>query len=504
MVYEAMNLASIWQAPMLFVVENNAIAQTTETRHTIGGGDIEARGRAFGLPTWRIDDADPELFDKTAAIVTDLRASGGPGFLVLDTRRLGPHSKGDDLRDDAEMDAIRARDPLLALGRRLDDAQRAEIEQRNTAFMDTVRDTASGSPEATHGVVPEHIFSNPVADHEVAASLPPPPADSNVRQAINHALDHLLANDPEVLLLGEDLHDPYGGAFKVTIGLSSKYGERVISTPISEAGITGAVIGLATEGMRPVLEIMFADFLSLSIDQLYNHAVKFPGVFEDSPVPLVIRTPSGGRRGYGPTHSQSPENLITAIPGLTVVFGSHRHRVDQLLVDATCRWDYPVVFLEHKLLYGEPQQPGDYHLLPAHPDDPAAALFPTLQRRREDADLCIVTYGGMLPEVEKAVEFLEAEEELAIDVLVPALLAPFPRRTLVDALLDYPRIVVAEESHHDFGVSAEVLASLAEAGYQGQVLRIGTPPIPIASARSLEREILPDHQRLIDDILDLF
>jgi len=512
MVYEAMNLAAVWQAPLLLVVENNAIAQTTETRHTIGGGDIEARGRAFGLPTWRIDDADPELFEKTAAIVAELRASGGPGFLVLDTRRLGPHSKGDDLRDDAEMDEIRARDPLLALGRRLDDAERADIEQRNAAFMDQVRDTASASPEATHaqthaathGGVPEHIFDQPLRDDALAASLPPPPADSNVRQAINHALNHLLQGDPEVLLIGEDLHDPYGGAFKVTVGLSSAYGERVISTPISEAGITGAAIGLASEGMRPVLEIMFADFLSLCVDQLYNHAVKFPGVYEDSQVPLVIRSPSGGRRGYGPTHSQSPENLLTAIPGLTVVFGSHRHRVDQLLVDATRRWDYPVVFLEHKLLYGEPQQPGGYHVLPANPDDPGAALFPTLCRRHQDADLCIVTYGGMLPEVEKAVEYLQAEEELAIDVLVPALLAPFPRRTLVDALLDYPRIVVAEESHHDFGISAEVLASLMEAGYQGQVLRIGTPPIPIASARSLEREILPDHQRLIDDILDLF
>ena len=110
----------------------------------------------------------------------------------------------------------------------------------------------------------------------------------------------------------------------------------------------------------------------------------------------------------------------------------------------------------------------------------------------------------MLAEVEQAVDHLEAEEELAIDIIAPALLAPIPRNTLVAALLDYPRIVVAEESHHDFGVSAEVLASLMEAGYRGQVLRIGTPPIPIASARSLEREILPDHQRLIDDIIDLF
>ena len=503
MVYEAMNLASIWQAPLLFVVEHNRIAQTTQTVDTIGGGDIEARGRAFGLPTWRFDDADPEFFAKVDAVVRELRTGGGPGLLVLDTRRLGPHSKGDDLRDPTEMDEIRARDPPQALGRTLDDARRDAIVTRNAEFIEQVREAAGASPEALYEQVPEHIFSEPPGSG-LSAPLPALQPGANVRQAINQALRHLLEQDPAVLLIGEDMHDPYGGAFKVTEGLSADYPPRVISTPISEAGITGAAIGLATEGLRPVLEIMFADFLSLCIDQLYNHAFKFPGVFEDTPVPLVIRSPSGGRRGYGPTHSQSPENLLTSIPGLTVVFPSHRHAVGQLLVDATTRWPYPTVFLEHKLLYGETQAPGGYHALPADPDDPGAALFPSLMQRRQDADLCIISYGGMLPVVELAVEHLEAQEELAVDILAPALLAPFPRNSLIPLLLDYPRIAIAEESHHDFGVSAEILASLLEAGYQGQVVRIGTPPIPIASARSLERQILPDEQRLIDDIIDLF
>ena len=504
LLYEAMNLASVWDVPMLFVVENNNIAQTTETRHTIGGGNIEARGAAFGLPTWRFDDADPALFSKVAEVVAELREQGGPGFLVLDTRRLGPHSKGDDLRDSAEMDEIRNRDPLQALGRRLDAAERAIIDESNAAFIEEVREAAGESPEASFDEVPQHIFTAPAVDSELSRSLTAPPPGSNVRQAINHALGHLLRESEETLVLGEDLHDPYGGAFKVTVGLSSSHPGRVLSTPISEAGITGAAIGLASEGMRPVMEVMFADFLSLCIDQLYNHAVKFPGMFDDTQVPLVIRSPGGGRRGYGPTHSQSPENLITSIPGLTVVAGSHRHAVHQLLVDAVTRWPYPLVFLEHKLLYGETQEPGDYQVLNADPDDPGATLFPTLIRRRPEPDLCIVTFGGMLPEVEQAVARLEAEEELVIDVMVPSLLAPFPAHTLVPALLDYPRIVVAEESHHTFGVSAEILASLLEAGYRGEVLRIGTPPVPIASARSLERHIIPDSARLFDDIIDLF
>jgi 2-oxoisovalerate dehydrogenase E1 component len=256
------------------------------------------------------------------------------------------------------------------------------------------------------------------------------------------------------------------------------------------------------DGFRPILEIMFADFLSLCMDQLYNHAVKFPGVFPEVSVPLILRTPSGGRRGYGPTHSQSPENIFTSVPGLTVLYGSQRHDVARLLVDAARQWPYPTLFLEHKLLYGETQDRGDYEVLAADPDDLAAHLFPTLLRRRPDADLTIVTYGGMLPVVEEAAQRLEDEEELSIDIVVPALLSPLPRRTLLAHLLQAERVVIAEESHHEFGIGAEIAASLLEAGFTGQAFRIGTPPVPIASARSLERQILPDADKLIEDILD--
>src|SRR5262249_31935790 len=149
---------------------------------------------------------------------------------------------------------------------------------------------------------------------------------------------------------------------------------------ISEAGVAGAGIGLALAGYRPVVEVMFADFLTLCLDQLYNHAVKFPGVFPELQVPLVLRAPGGGRRGYGPTHSQSPANLLTSVPGLPAIAGSHRHDNGKLLADAVLAWPYPVVFLEHKLLYGLAQDPGDYRPLEPAEEDPAALLFPTLVR----------------------------------------------------------------------------------------------------------------------------
>ena len=500
LLYEAMNLASVWKAPLLVVVENNGIAQTTDSRDTLGG-DIEARGAAFGLPTWRLADDDPEFCRKVEKVVCETRASHGPGFLVLDTRRMGPHSKGDDLRDQNELDAIRARDPLAALARQLPAHTRATIEARNREFVEAVRHAANASPEATITETPTHIFTG-----HIELPLPHYPliaAGSNVRQSLNTALQYLLKSDERTLLIGEDLHDPYGGAFKVTQGLSTEFPGRVISTPISEAGITGASIGLSLDGYLPIMEVMFADFLSLCMDQLFNHAVKFPGMFRDMAVPLVIRTPCGGRRGYGPTHSQSPEHLFTAVPGLTVVYGSHRHNVSELLINAVLRWGYPVLFLEHKLLYGEKMDPADYVALPAA-EDVAAHLFPTLLRGAPDPDVTLVSYGGMLAVAEAAARRLEDEEELAVEIVAPSLLSPLPRGSLIRHLAMRRRVVIVEESHHEFGVSAEIAAAMLESGFKGQLLRIGTPAVPIASARSLERSIIPDEQSVVEQILNLF
>lgn len=499
LLYESMNLASVWDVPLLVVVENNGIAQTTYTRETIGGG-IEERGAAFGFSTWRYGDDDPEFFQKVESAVDNVRSSKRPGFLVIDTRRMGPHSKGDDLRDGEELNEIHARDPLAALGCRIPTEFRVAIEERNAAFIESVRVAANASPEAVFKVPPQHIFNDTRLPHE-PMSYPDLAAGSNVRQALNAALRHILVVSPESIILGEDLHDPYGGAFKVTQGLSTAFSKRVISTPISEAGITGAAIGLALDGYRPVVEVMFADFLTLGLDQLYNHAVKFPGMFRDMAVPLVIRAPCGGRRGYGPTHSQSPEHLLTSVPGLTVVYGSHRHDMSRLLIDATLRWPYPVLFLEHKLLYGEKQDRADYRELPARAEDVASRLFPTLARGGDEPDVTLVTYGGMLSVVEAAARYLEAEE-LSVEILVLSLLSPLSKTALIGHLLDRPGVVIVEESHHDFGVSAEIGASLLDSGYTGRFLRIGTLPVPIPSARSLERQVLPDEEAIIEKILD--
>ena len=504
LLYESLNLASIWDIPILFVVENNGIAQTTDTSKTIGG-NIEDRGKAFGLSTWHFNDADPRFFEQVEKAVKEVRHSHRPGFLIIDTKRLGPHSKGDDLRQESEKQAISQRDPLVALGQRLPEQTRRTIEELNQNFIREIEAAATASPEACFADPPRHIFSSTGVDPEwpETASFKFG-QNENVRTHLNRALHYLLESSEKTIVLGEDLHDPYGGAFKVTGGLSSKFSERVISTPISEAGITGVTIGLSMAGYRPVMEVMFADFLTLCMDQLYNHAVKFPGVFRDVEVPLVIRAPSGGGRGYGPTHSQSPENIFTSVPGLTVVFGSHRHDVAGLLVNATNAWRYPVLFLEHKLLYAQLQDPGEFVPLDTNPGDLAAHLFPTLVKRCDGSDVTILTYGGMLPLVEKVAEYLQEEEELNVEIVVPALLSPLPKASLITHLGDSQRLAIVEEAHDDYGVGAEILASLMEAGYSGRAIRIGTPPVPISSARSLESQILPSAERIINEIVGLF
>lgn len=500
LLYEAMNLASIWKLPLLFVVEHNTIAQTTPTCGTTGGDPI-GRAHGFGLRTWRLDDADPAFLSDAAGVVQQMRDGAGAGMLVIDTRRLGPHSKGDDLRPADEIEAIRLRDPLSRIGGQLDRAERKQIEARNRAYLAEALDAAQASPESRFETRPVHVFQHTPKTVPASAAAAVP---GNWRASLNAALRRLLTGNAEVIVLGEDLHEPYGGAFKVTAGLSSEFAGRVVSTPISEAGIVGTAIGLALDGFRPIVEVMFADFVTLAFDQLYNHAVKFSSLEDGIQVGMVIRTPAGGRRGYGPTHSQNPENFLCSIPGVTLLAPSHRHDPGHLLETACLYWPYPTVLLEHKLLYGKTPDRGGYRELPADSDDAGASLFPTLVRGGDDPDLTIVSFGGMAPHVEEAAQILEDEEELSVEILLPALISPLPRRSLLAHAAGRKRILIAEESHSQFGVSAEIAATLAENGFTGRLARLGTPPVPIPSARSLELQVIPGAKEIVAAALALF
>jgi acetoin:2,6-dichlorophenolindophenol oxidoreductase subunit beta len=329
--------------------------------------------------------------------------------------------------------------------------------------------------------------------------------------SLNAALRAALAADERVIVLGEDLLDPYGGAFKVTRGLSTDFPDRVLATPISEAGIVAVATGMALRGLRPVVEIMFGDFLFLAGDQIVNHAAKYRAMFNDQVrVPLVVRTPMGGRRGYGPTHSQSLEKHFLGVPGLWVVSPHPLGDPGELLRQAIDT-DDPVLFVENKIGYGErllSDVPG-YEMVQL---TDAASPFPTLWLKPEPAaDGLLLSYGGMTTLALEAARVLREREKLNLAVVAVSQLAPTPASHLATILDDGApsAIVTVEEAPAAGGWGAEIISTI-EATRDTRGLgaiayrRVGAENAAIPSAREMEDEVLPQVGRIVTAALDCF
>ena len=313
-------------------------------------------------------------------------------------------------------------------------------------------------------------------------------------ESLNSGLRELLEGLPEVIVFGEDLLDPYGGAFKVTRGLQRDFPQRVLTTPISEAALAGVANGMAMRGLRPVLEVMFGDFLALCMDQILNHGAKFRTMYNNSvTVPVTIRTPVGGGRGYGPTHSQCIEKLFLGIPEIRIVAPSVFCDAGQVLRQAVLD-DKFVLFLEHKLLYPVDLLPAAAGLSVETVLDGLGypvALVRNYHSRRPDVTL--VTYGGMTRFVVSVLQRM-AEEEINVLACVATLIKPLPFDLLRIAAEESGRVVVAEEGCLQWGWGAEVAARMQESLFgrlRAPVRRVGAVDIAIPAARTLERAVLP-------------
>ncbi|MDI6770284.1 MAG: transketolase C-terminal domain-containing protein [Anaerolineales bacterium] len=327
-----------------------------------------------------------------------------------------------------------------------------------------------------------------------------------VLESLNQALHHALLTDERVYLLGEDILDPYGGAFKVTRGLSAKFPERVLTTPISEAAIVGVASGMALRSLRPVVEIMFGDFVTLIADQLVNHATKFRWMYNDMVrVPLVVRTPMGGGRGYGPTHSQSLEKMFLGVPGLRVVAPNTLGDPGQLLANAIAE-DDPVLFIEHKLLYTRPLLQASQGDLTDFEIQQCGETYPTYVLRisnLESSNLTLATYGYNFELVCQAALELLMEREIFCEIVLFSQLSPFDIAPLLDSLRRTRRLLTVEEGGLTLGWGAEILARLAESGIQANMRRVAALDLPIANSRPLEDAILPSVEKIVDAALAL-
>lgn len=325
----------------------------------------------------------------------------------------------------------------------------------------------------------------------------------NIREAINLTLHEEMARDSSIIVLGEDVvggagtaggQEAIGGIWGTTGGLFDKFGaERVIDTPISESAIIGAAAGAALAGMRPVAELMFADFIGVSLDQLWNQMAKFRYMFGGkTKCPAVVRLIYGAGMNSGAQHSQSAYALLTSMPGLKVVLPSTPADAKGLLTEAL-RGDDPVMFFEHKALYG---QKGEV------PEGEHRQRFGEARMVREGGDVTIVSCGRMVNFSEKACDKLAAEG-IGIDLIDLRTTSPLDEEAILDSVEQTGRLVVVDESPPRCSLAADVSAIVAAKAFtslKAPPATVTGPHAPIPFARELERAWLPSPQKIEDAV----
>lgn len=308
--------------------------------------------------------------------------------------------------------------------------------------------------------------------------------------ALREALQEEMSRDSEVLLIGEDI-GTYGGAFGVTRGLLDRFGpDRVVETPISEGGFVGMAVGASLLGARPVVEIMFMDFMTLVVDPLVNQAAKLRYVYgEQAACPLVVRTPSGGGRSYGPTHSQVFEAWFAHIPGLKVVAPSTPADAKGLM-KAAIRDNNPVLFVEHKMLYPT-RGP-----VPGRGSRPIPIGKARIARR--GTDVTIIAWSWLALEAEAAADAL-AIDGIDAEVIDMRTLSPLDMETVIESVQRTGRLVIADEAPRSGGVSADIGVRVFEQVFDyldGPIRRVTTPDVPVPASPVLEQAALPNRERI--------
>jgi 2-oxoisovalerate dehydrogenase E1 component beta subunit len=315
------------------------------------------------------------------------------------------------------------------------------------------------------------------------------PKETSYIEAISQALWEELERDESVFMLGEDIGD-YGGAFKVTEGFLDKFGpERIIETPIAEEGFIGMAVGAALMGMRPIVEVQYADFISCGWDQIVNVAAKMHYRTRDA-VPMVIRGPSGGGLRAGPFHSQSPEGWFAHVPGLKVIVPGTAYDAKGLL-KAAIRDDNPVLYFEHKYLYRRIKE--------VLPEEEYVCHIGSAKVQREGSDLTIVTYGAMLQTALQAAEKALAGG-VSVEVVDLRTVFPIDKETVLNSVAKTSKAIMLYEDTRTLGIGAEVAAIIAEEGFEhldGPILRVSAPDAPVPFSPPLEDFFIPQ----VDDVM---
>ena len=496
-VYETLNIISKWEIPLLVVCENNQYAQSTHCNKTLSG-DIISRAKSFGIQTYETNTWDlKDIFSVSEKAINYVR-SGRPAFCLVDTYRLNPHSKGDDNRDKKEIKKYLEKDPLNVFAK-----NNKDIYSDFKVEIDLAINKVITKSEASSEMPISKYYNDTVKrDPGNWSSVP----SINIRQVeLIQNFFYKAMNDKDIVFLGEDITAPYGGAFKVSKDLSIKYPERVFSTPISEAAITGISNGLALGGMRPFLEIMFGDFITLCLDQIINHSSKFHHMYNKQVnCPIVIRTPMGGRRGYGPTHSQTLDKFLLGIDNFRVLAINILDDPAVIYKSILEKEIHPVIVIENKADYNKKI---GYNIPPGFINQSDGNVYPTyrIMPYKITPNLTIVAYGGMIDVALGSLLTLFKELEVFAEIIVPTSLCPLDLEPILTSVHKTGRLVTLEEGSGYSGFGGEIIAQVCEiADFNFTAKRIAAMPVPIPSAKSLEMEVLPTSNTIIETVRSLF
>lgn len=486
--YETMNVAALLKLPLLFVLEDNGYAQSTAQTETFIG-NLKMRVEGFGLNyceanTWEWES----LSDIYAKSVKDLRGGCGPTLIHIKTYRLGAHSKGDDDRPQTEIKKYFQLDPLNQL-LEAKDKMALEAQKKASEIVEAALSKVLQSKKIKKSYVKD-IITRDWCDLDLPKDL-----NKSFTVKLNESYSDLMC-DEQIIWIGEDVKDPYGGCFKVSLGLSEKYKGRVFNMPISESAIAGLATGLALNGKKCFAEFMFGDFSLLAFDQIVNHASKFLNLYKTKSLPVYFRTPMGSGKGYGATHSQNLEKHFLGVPGLTV-------RVMNAVLEPSLFLKYlpvdrPCLIIENKSLYSSlfinftfpwtarvDTKTTDIQLLPGE-------LKP---------ELILVGHGSYAPILIEAAEKLMIDYEIPIAIMIMGQLSDYNVKTDLEFWQLSSKVVFFEEGVGYASFSSELCSQLNPYAHQ---VNIWSPPEEvIPSAPHLEEQFRLNIQKVIAEALEV-
>ena len=495
--HESINIASVLKIPVIFFIENNQWAYSTPNRLQFNCDDLSSRAAGYGIKGKRIRAVDVDyVYNETAAIVEEMRATTEPFILQVDTYRLSGHAAYDtaDYVPKDELASWRVDDPLvLARNKLLEIYSEAEIESFELE-LDEVVAVESNRALKADPITPETVSWEVYSPNGKDVALPSFSAsDLTPVQAVTKALDLVFENDKTVFILGEDIGS-FGGPFKTTKDLFDKYGrDQLIDMPIAESGFCGFAVGAAEIGMKPIVEMQFADFSTDAVTQIGVNAGSYffrTGV----PLPLTIRMPGGGGLSYGPFHSQDLEGLFGTFPGLKIVYPSTVNDYFNLLISSIYD-ENPVLFFENKYLQRRIR--GDVSF------DGNPAPLCEARVHRSGTDLTILSYGAMLHASIAAAERVEEELGISIEIIDPRILKPFDWNTLTESVIKTHRLLVVHESWLACSVGAWIISGVVERVFfdlDAPPLLYAAPDLPIPFAPELEAKYRPNQNGIEEKI----